>query len=400
LVVLLLLPMSFRKFQADHLFTGTEMLSSNEVLICDEYGIVQQIVSEQDAGGDVQKLKGVLAPGFINCHCHLELSHMKGLIPEKTGLIDFVFSVVTQRHLPDEEILEEIDVAEKEMIENGIVAAGDICNNLFTLQQKQKQRLQYYSFIEASGWLPSVASQRFERSRELYNALAKVSSASIVPHSPYSVSDALWQQIQPYYQSKVVSVHNQETAFEDELFLHNSGDFVRMYKMMNLDTSFYTPSGKSSLQTYFEKLSGAAHVLLVHNTFTKEDDVKFVKKERGDNSTSFCLCVNANQYIEQAMPPVEMFRKNNCHIVLGTDSLASNWSLSILDEMKTINRLFGDIPVSELLTWSTINGARALQMDNILGTFGKDKKPGVVVLENVDVTNSLSLQSAVARRLL
>ena len=392
--------MSFHKLQADNLFTGTVMLPSNSVLICDEKGVVLDITSEQEAGEDIRKLKGVLTPGFINCHCHLELSHMRRLIPEKTGLVDFVFSVVTQRHFPEEEILEAIATAESEMVQNGIVATGDICNNLLTLQQKQKQSLRYYNFIEASGWLPAVASQRFERSQEYYHALSNVSPASIVPHAPYSVSEQLWQLIKPFYQNKVVSIHNQETKFEDELFLQNSGDFVRMYEIMKLDTSFYKPSGKSSLQTYFANLSDAAHVILVHNTFTSEDDVEFVKRERPDNSVSFCLCVNANQYIEQAVPPIAMFRKNNCNIVLGTDSLASNWSLSILDEIKTINETFPDVGIEELLAWATINGAKALQMDNNLGSFERGKQPGVILLENMDVTNTTTLQSAKARRLL
>ncbi|MDQ6815739.1 MAG: amidohydrolase, partial [Bacteroidota bacterium] len=94
--------MTFQKLKADRIFTGTKMLESNSVLICDASGVVHEIIDEQQAGDDVRNVAGVLTPGFINCHCHLELSHMKRLIPEKTGLVDFVFSVVTQRHFLDE----------------------------------------------------------------------------------------------------------------------------------------------------------------------------------------------------------------------------------------------------------------------------------------------------------
>lgn len=392
--------MSFRKFQSDFLFTGKEMLSSNNVLICDEKGLVLEITDEKEAGENIQKLNGILTPGFINCHCHLELSHMKGLIPEKTGLVDFVFAVVTQRHFPEEEILEAITVAENEMIQNGIVAAGDICNNIHTIKQKKKHNLHYYNFIESSGWLPDIAAQRFERSKKAFDLFSKDSVAAMVPHAPYSVSDSLWDLIKPYYKNKVISIHNQETVFEDELFLQNSGDFVKMYQMMKLDHSFYKPSGKSSLQTYFSKLESAAHVLLVHNTFTQEQDVEFVKKPRREHSVSFCLCVNANQYIEQSTPPVEMLRKHSCNIVLGTDSLASNWSLSILDEMKTIHKKFASISVQELLTWATYNGAKALQMDDQLGSFEKNKQPGVVLLQGLDAEQNGTLQSTKAQRLI
>lgn len=376
------------------------MLPSNSVLICNNAGVVMGVEDENEAGEDIQKLNGVLTPGFINCHCHLELSHMRGLIPEKSGLIDFVFSVVTQRHFPEEEVLEAISRAENEMIKNGIVAVGDICNNLLTQEQKLKKNLDYYNFIEASGWLPDIAEQRFSRSKSYFDQFSLGLPTSIVPHAPYSVSDSLWNLIKPYYEDKVVSIHNQETIFEDELFLQKSGDFIRMYEMMKLDHSFYKPSGKSSLQTYFDNLHNAKQVLLVHNTFTREEDVEFVKKARSANSVSFCLCVNANEYIEQSVPLINMFRKYGCNIVLGTDSLASNWSLSILDEMKTIQKSFSNIAIEELLTWGTYNGARALQMDDKLGSFDKGKQPGVVLLEGLDAEQNKTLQSAKARRLL
>lgn len=392
--------MIFHKLKADFLFTGMQMLSSSHVLITDEKGIIQDIIDEKEAGDDIQNLNGILTPGFVNCHCHLELSHMKGLIPEKTGLIDFVFSVVTQRHFPEEEILEAIAAAENEMIQNGIVAVGDISNNILTIQRKLKHNLHYYNFIESSGWLPDIAQQRFERSKHAYDLFSRDFAAALVPHAPYSVSDALWSLLKPYYKNKVVSIHNQETVFEDELFLQNSGDFVRMYQMMKMDTSFYKPSGKSSLQTYFNQLKGAAHVLLVHNTFTKEQDVEFVKNSRPENSVSFCLCVNANEYIEQSIPPIEMLKNHSCNIVLGTDSLASNRSLSILDEMKTIQTNFPEIRIEDLLGWATLNGAKALQMNDKIGSFEKGKQPGVVLLQMENARENKSLLTAKAKRLI
>lgn len=398
--------MLYKKFQATQLFTGTEMLGADKVLITDEQGKIEEIVALPDAGDDIQQFNGVLSPGFINCHCHLELSHMRGLIPEETGLVDFVFKVVNERHLPEEEILDAIRIAEDEMLANGIVAVGDICNNTLTLAQKQKQRLAYYNFIEVTGWLPTVAQTRFERSLEFYNAFKQLLPAkpgpnpkpqtSLSPHAPYSVSDPLWHLISPYFDQKTVTIHNQETDFEDALFQKNEGDFTRMYGMMHMDTSFFQPTGKSSLQSYFHKLNNAKQLLLVHNTFTKEEDVAFVSLESGVGSLElfYCLCLNANQYIEQAVPPVDMFRRNNCQMVIGTDSLASNWSLNILDELKTITKHFPSVPLNELLQWATLNGARALQMDDLLGSFEKRKKPGVVLLSGLQNNQLTPLSSS------
>ena len=381
----------YRKFRADHLFTGTEMMNGNKILVIKKDGTVEAIIdapdSYRDSAGDVETFNGIISPGFINTHCHLELSHMKGLIQEKTGLVDFVYKVVNERHFAEEEILEAIDIAENEMLINGIVAAGDICNNVLTLPQKKKQKLAYYNFIEASGWLPPVSGIRFERALNLYNEFNRQQATdnrqSIVPHAPYSVSDELWKLITPCFENKVVSIHNQETAFEDEFFLHGTGDLVRMYELMNINNSHFIPVKKSSLQTCFSRLAKAASIILVHNTFTTQADIDFANNNKTDTrQLSFCVCINANQYIENTIPPINLLIKNDCNIVLGTDSLASNHSLNLLDEMKTIQKNFPGISLEKMLTWATLNGARALQMDNILGSFEKGKKPGVVLIEN------------------
>src|ERR1044071_6051359 len=119
--------MAYRKFSADFLFTGFKM-KPGSVLITDIEGIVQDIVPVDEAGEDIETFKGILTPGLINCHCHLELSHLKDIIPPHTGLIEFLCSVVQKRGFEQEVIQEAIRKAEKEMYDNGIVAVGDICN--------------------------------------------------------------------------------------------------------------------------------------------------------------------------------------------------------------------------------------------------------------------------------
>ena len=98
----------------------------------------------------------------------------------------------------------------------------------------------------------------------------------------------------------------------------------------------------------------------------------------------FCLCPNANLYIENSLPPIELFREQQCKLVLGTDSLASNHGLDILDEIRTIQRQYPQVPLEEMLKWATLNGAEALQLDRNLGSFDKGKKPGVILIENID----------------
>ncbi len=377
--------MRYRKFQADHLFTGHDMMGREMALVTSEAGQVQEIIPAAEAGDDIENFHGLLMPGFVNCHCHLELSHLKERIPEKTGLVDFVFAVVTQRHFPEAEILEAINRAENEMLENGIVAVGDICNNILTLPQKQRNRLHYHNFIELSGWLPKLAAARFAAGKSIYDEFSRQlpeGRLTMAPHAPYSVSDELWNLMQPWLAGNITTMHSQETDFEDAFFKTGTGDLLRMYRMMKIDTDFFQPTGKSSLQSRLHRLNQAKQLLLVHNTFISEADIQFVQSSM--QPVFFCLCANANQYIENALPPVELLCKHDGQLVLGTDSLASNHSLSILDEIKTIIHHFPDIPQTSILQWATINGARALGMDDRLGSFEHGKQPGVILIENID----------------
>jgi aminodeoxyfutalosine deaminase len=375
--------MTFRKFGADQFFDGYQFRDS-AVLITTEDGTVVDIVSKEEAGDNVEQHEGVLSPGFINCHCHLELSHMKGLLAEDTGLIDFVLQVVTQRHFPEEEMLAAIEKAEDEMLANGIVAVGDICNNALTIQQKLKGRIWYHNFIEASGFTPSIAQQRFDRSKTFFAAFGQlysipVESNSIVPHAPYSVANELWEMIVNFPGNHLMSMHNQETAAEDELFQSKKGDFLRLYEKMKMDASFFEATGQSSLQTCLPKFLSNQSVILVHNVHTSEKDIQFAIGSR--RTIHWCLCPNANWYISRRLPDPELFIKYDLPIVLGTDSLASNHQLSILEEIKTIRKHFPKIDTGNLLKWATSNGAKALQVDALLGSFGKNKKPGVLVID-------------------
>lgn len=377
--------MAYLKFRADQLFDGYQLLDNQQVLVLTDEGIVENIVPLSDAGDDVQQLSGILSPGFINCHCHLELSHMKGLIPEKTGLVKFVQHVLQGRHLSAEEIMRHVELGENEMLDNGIVAVGDICNTNHTLTQKEKGRIHYHNFIEASGFAPGIAAQRFENARNIFTEFAKaysipVACNSIVPHAPYSVADELWHKIIHFPGNHLMTIHNQETPAENELFMHKQGEFLDLYKNINVSVDHFEASAKTSLQTYLSKFLHNQPVILVHNVHTSAADIAFAASLH--HTHYWCLCPNANVYISDQLPPVDLFIENNCSIVLGTDSLASNHQLSILSEMKTLQQSFPGLSTESLFTWATSNGAKALELDAIAGSFEKGKKPGVLICDN------------------
>lgn len=405
--------MAYLQFSGQNLFDGTQFLGPDQVLITTADGTIKAIIPISDAGEEVQKLNGIIAPGFINTHCHLELSHMKGVIPEHTGLPEFILKIVNERHFPEEVILEAIAQGEAAMLAAGIVAVGDISNNALTAAQKQQGNLAYHTFVEISGWKPAIAESRFANALQVLSRFRLIETAasldplkystnprksSFSPHAPYSVSSALWQMMIPHFEGSTVTIHNQETPAENELFTKGTGDFVRMYNAMNIDQTHFTPTGQNSLPSYFPQLEKAKNILLVHNTTTSETDMDFANQlsKQYAQDLYYTLCVNANLYIENQLPPIELLRDKKSNIVLGTDSLSSNHELSILSELKTITKHFPAIPLDEMLQWATLNGAKALQLDAQFGSFEKGKKPGVILINQIQ-HNQISEQSTVKR---
>jgi cytosine/adenosine deaminase-related metal-dependent hydrolase len=384
----------YKKIRADLLFTGNQLLSgADQVLITKVDGTIEAILPVSEAGDDIQHLKGILSPGFINAHCHLELSHMKGMIPAHTGLQEFVKQIVALRQVAPEAIQEAIVHAEAEMMANGIVAVGDISNTLDTLTQKAKHNLAYYSFVELYDLDPTRAADKIEAGLEIQKQFQEnCVRASLVPHAPYSVTNDLWNLLSTHFGIHTISLHNQETPDENDFFKTKTGSFLGMYERTKVNLDFFEATGLSSLQSVLPIFKNAHHGILVHNSFTSAEDIQAVHAAM-DNAF-WCLCPNANQYIEQTMPPVELLRSEKAKMVIGTDSYASNWSLNILDELKTIQQYHPQIPLAEMLSWATINGAHALQMDKHLGSFEKGKQPGVVLIKGVTAVNDLKNASS------
>lgn len=382
--------MAFKKYKADQLFDGARLLDQNHVLITNDKGIVEEIISTSDAGDDIQTFTGILSPGLINCHCHLELSHLKNVIPPHTGLIEFLCSVVTKRDFAAEIIQEEIIKAEKEMYDNGIVAIGDIGNTADTAHVKSKSNIRWQNFVEVINFTDEKADENIALYKKILNqfeniqhSINNIQRSSLVPHAPYSISPKTFKLINELTKNQIISIHNQEHPAEDELYKTGGGDYLKLFKIFGIHVSPFPVTGKSSIQSVLPYFNNGQTIFLIHATFMPEEDVLFANDyaEKAGLKLIWCLCVNANLYIENKLPPVEMLMNHFCPIVLGTDSYSSNWQLSISKEMQAIQNNFPAIPLETILQWATINGAKALQWDDELGSFEKGKRPGVVLIE-------------------
>jgi aminodeoxyfutalosine deaminase len=377
-----------KSFKADYVFPVHADPIKNGIVTIDDTGKIVAVTDAQTHNNishpPPESLSGIICPGFVNAHCHLELSHMEGKIPQRTGLVNFIKEIIKIRNADHEMITEAAIKAEQDMITNGIVAVGDISNNNITIPIKAEQKLHYHTFVEILGFLPDRAQEIFEAGLNLLSEF-KPQSSSITAHAPYSTSKELFKLLKKYCDGNVnnpLSIHNQECEDENKFFRYKLGKFNELYEYFGMDTSHFKPQARNSLQSILPLLTSVQDILLVHNTCTNLKDIYFLK--RFDRKINWCFCPNANLYIENHLPKINLFIDQGFNITLGTDSLASNTKLSILHEMKTIQHKYPNISTETLVGWGTLNGAKFLGIDDEKGSLEIGKTPGLNLITGLD----------------
>lgn len=375
-----------KSFTADYVYPVCADPIKNGIVTVDDSG---KILSISDANSfdpqlpSPEYVAGIIVPGFINTHCHTELSHLKGKISAGTGLISFIKDVQAFRTADKQAVIDAAENADKEMYENGIVAVADTSNSDFTINLKAKSKLYYHTFVEIFGFVPERADEMFEKAVALFEEF-KPQSASITAHAPYSVSKELFKLIKRHSDSgtNLLSIHNQESEEENKFYRYKLGGFVDLYKHLGINIDYFRPQARNSLQSVIPLLTNKQKILMVHNTCTNLKDIYFIK--RFDRKINWCFCPNANLYIEKRLPKVELFINQGLNITLGTDSLASNHKLCILSEMRTLQQNIPSLSFDTLLEWGTLNGAKFLDIDDTKGSIEVGKTPGLNVITGLD----------------
>jgi len=360
--------MAYQKCKGDHLFDGKRLWEDDRVLVTDARGKKIDIIALEDAGDDVLYQPGLITPGFVNAHCHLELSHLKNALTPHNTLIPFLLEVVTKRDFPEEMIHNAIRDAMKEMEEDGIIAVGDICNTDHTATYKTSGPIQWRNFIEVLSFTDAKAVERMAHFQSLLQQFDNLGAgpSSLSPHAPYSISISSFKMINEATEGKTISIHNQESPAENELFRSGQGRFLELFANFGFHGSPFPVTGTTSIRHYLPFFNRGQKIILVHNTFMPEEDIVWANDYAKQNGLRlvYCFCANANLFIEDRLPAMEKFIQQGCQIVLGTDSYSSNWQLKITEEIKTIHNNFPGIPVETLLQWATINGSDALGLES------------------------------------
>ncbi|MGJ1206103.1 amidohydrolase family protein [Sphingobacterium lactis] len=370
-------------YAADVVFPIVGPAIKKGVVAMDDQGVVQGVYNPGEIDDQlIETFKGALIPGFINAHCHIELSHMVGQLPQHTGLPAFLSAVINERGKHEASLEKAMEEADKTMYKNGIQAVGDHVNSAVSAKVKENSPITYHTFVEVMAVNKDDVATRVDNAKEIEFHF-DYKHSSITPHAPYSCSKYLFKTLKKAVsEDNIISIHNQESDEENKLFRYKKGEFLDFFKKMNMNVEDFRAQARNSLQSFLPYIPTKNKLILVHNTYTSIKDLDFV--DRMGRKVYFCFCPKANLYIENRIPKIDNFMLGGHEIVIGTDSLASNDTLDILEELKVIHQEFPELDFNETIKWATLNGAKALNLEHELGSLEVGKKPGLVLLEGMD----------------
>lgn len=345
---------------------------------------------------------GALVPGFVNAHCHVELSHLHRKFVKGTGMAGFIDQINALRDWAGRDRKQELVKEWMDLMwRRGVSAMADISNDDSSFDIKAVHPLYTRTFLEVFGSEPEMCDGVMKEVKDL-NTVADAAGidAAPTPHSCYTMSPQLLSASAAAGLAKGwLSYHSQESLEEEDLIRYGSGAMYENRKRSGMSTPPVT--GGSSLEYFVGRLAEAApapydaHILLVHNVCLSQNDIDAARKVM--NNVWWAICPLSNIFIHNALPPVPLMRANGLDIVIGTDSLSSNDDLDMVKEMLCIHENFPEVPMSEILSWACINGARFLSKDDLLGSISSGKRPGIVRISNIGADGHLTADSVSER---
>ena len=357
-----------------------------------------RILAVGESGPDEEVRQGAVVPGFVNSHCHIELSHLHGKFRKGTGMAGFIDQINALRDWAGADVKARLTQEWMDkMWKDGVSAMSDISNDDSSFKVKSSHKIYTRTFLEVFGSEPEMCEGVMSDVTKLKEtADAEGIDAAPTPHSCYTMSPQLLSaSAAAGLESGYLSYHSQESQEEEDLLISGSGAMYENRKRSGMSTPPVT--GESSLKYFIDRLAAAKpapydeHILLVHNVCLKQDDIDAAKRVM--NNVYWAVCPLSNIFIHNALPPIPLMRKNGLAITVGTDSLSSNDDLDMVKELVCIKQNFAEVPMNEILVWACLNGARFLSKEDTLGSIAPGKTPGIVFVSNVDEEGSFTADS-------
>ena len=384
-----------KRITAEYIYTLESEPIRNGFVEYEEDGTITA-VGQCEAGEKV--MSGAIVPGFVNAHCHVELSHLHKKFRKGTGMAGFIDQINELRDWAGREVKQQL-VQEwmDKMWNDGVSAMADISNDDSSFDVKKSHKMYTRTFLEVFGSEPEMCEGVMNDVTAL-KAVADEAGidAAPTPHSCYTMSPQLLSaSAAAGLESGYISYHSQESQEEEDLLISGSGAMYENRKRSGMSTPPVT--GESSLKYFLDRLADVKpapydeNILLVHNVCLQQSDIDAVKQTM--NNAYFAICPLSNIFIHNALPPIDLMRKNGLAIALGTDSLSSNDDLDVMKELVCLHENFPQVPMNELFTWASRNGARFLGKDDVLGSIAVGKRPGIVHVSGIDENGCIIAES-------
>ena len=387
-----------KRIAAPYLYTLTSAEPvRNGFVELDDDGTVLRTGVCADPAAEPVFCDGAVAPGFVNAHCHVELSYMKGLFRKGTGMAGFIDQINELRDTKSlEEKVRDLTVAMDSLWEQGVVAMADISNCDDSFAVKARHPMYTRTFLEVFGTEPEDCGAVMDGVRKLKQVADGFGiDAAPTPHACYTMSPELVTAVSVEgLKSGFLSFHSEETEEEEEMLKYGSGKMWENRKKAGMSVPSVT--GKSSLLYFIDRLLAGhpapfdEHILLVHECCMDQEGIDAAKAVM--NHPFVAVCPLSNLFIHNTLPPIDLMRRNALKICVGTDSLSSNDDLNIVDELYCLQRNFPEVPLGELLTWASRNGAEFLARPEF-GTLEPGRRPGLVFIDHLDADGRLTAAS-------
>jgi cytosine/adenosine deaminase-related metal-dependent hydrolase len=309
----------------------------------------------------------IILPGLVNAHTHLELTRLpKQPAPESfTGWLKGLMAC--RQNWTREQYAESARAGAHLSLEAGVTLAGDISASGFSSQAIKTEKLRKVVFEEVASFLP-------EKKDEVLTALERrlaqtesdqLLSISVSPHAPYSTSPVLYQAVAQTARQRGarLATHVAETPGEIEFLERGTGEFAAMLRELGVMPAAWQAPGMPPI-AYLESMGILDRpALLIHCNYLDDASIASISA----HGCSVAFCSRSHAYFGFDPHPVRRLLDAGINVALGTDSLASNDSLSILEEMRFLFRQRKDLKCEEIFRMATLNGAVALEFGGVLG---------------------------------
>ncbi|MDQ3419751.1 MAG: amidohydrolase family protein [Acidobacteriota bacterium] len=326
----------------------------------------------------VTEFDGVILPGLVNAHTHLELSWMRGQVAPAQTMPQWVESLMALRrtvgHEPAAPILEGI----REARDAGTALVGDITNTLAACEGLSHSGMSGAIFRELLGFNVIDPASVVAAARAQIDALPGNSRmrASIVPHAPYSVSPALLRAIADVAGSDPISIHLGESAEEIEFLREGTGPWRELLTKLGAWSDTWQAPGVGPVDYIAAQGLLNEKLLAVHCVHLTDAELRKLAAA----GATVVACPRSNRWSGAGLPPVARFYAAGVRVAVGTDSLSSVEDLNVFAELRLMRELAPDVSARELLASATRHGADALGFGDELGTLEPGKRAELIAV--------------------